>query len=198
MTRSERQAHLSYRAALHGRDGAAVFRAGPAVADLPVRFRRQGRPPRARIADGYICMQPNQDFVRLCREAGAGERAVQGGLKGGLMLAGGLRAASSRLSSWETSRASGTLGDVSTAPARNLGAWTKPNVTWARADLVLRHETQTGNGGRPRSPTSLHGISCFSTQGLGRRWPRFEEPRTRTTGGQDVAGDKSTRGKGLL
>ena len=36
---------LPYRAALHGRDGAAVFGAGPAAADLHVRFRRQGHPP---------------------------------------------------------------------------------------------------------------------------------------------------------
>ena len=35
----------------------------------------------ARIADGYMCVQPNRDFVRLCREAGGGERPVQGGLK---------------------------------------------------------------------------------------------------------------------
>jgi G6PDH family F420-dependent oxidoreductase len=35
----------------------------------------------ARIADGYMCVQPNRDFVRLYREAGGGERTVQGGLK---------------------------------------------------------------------------------------------------------------------
>jgi G6PDH family F420-dependent oxidoreductase len=35
----------------------------------------------ARIADGYMCVQPNADFVRLYREAGGGERPVQGGLK---------------------------------------------------------------------------------------------------------------------
>ena len=35
----------------------------------------------ARIADGYMCVQPNRDFVRLYREAGGGERKVQGGLK---------------------------------------------------------------------------------------------------------------------
>ena len=34
-----------------------------------------------RIADGYICVQPNADFVRLYRESGGGERSVQGGLK---------------------------------------------------------------------------------------------------------------------
>jgi G6PDH family F420-dependent oxidoreductase len=35
----------------------------------------------ARIADGYICVQPNRDFVRIYREAGGGDRPVQGGLK---------------------------------------------------------------------------------------------------------------------
>jgi G6PDH family F420-dependent oxidoreductase len=35
----------------------------------------------ARIADGYMCMQPNRDFVRLYRESGGGDRPVQGGLK---------------------------------------------------------------------------------------------------------------------
>jgi G6PDH family F420-dependent oxidoreductase len=35
----------------------------------------------ARIADGYICVQPNPEFVRLYRESGGGDRPVQGGLK---------------------------------------------------------------------------------------------------------------------
>ena len=35
----------------------------------------------ARIADGYVTVQPNRDFVRLYREAGGGDRPVQGGLK---------------------------------------------------------------------------------------------------------------------
>lgn len=35
----------------------------------------------ARIADGYMCVQPNADFVRLYRESGGGNRPVQGGLK---------------------------------------------------------------------------------------------------------------------
>jgi G6PDH family F420-dependent oxidoreductase len=35
----------------------------------------------ARVADGYISVQPNADFVRLYREAGGGDRTVQGGLK---------------------------------------------------------------------------------------------------------------------
>jgi G6PDH family F420-dependent oxidoreductase len=34
-----------------------------------------------RIGDGYICVQPNADFVRLYRESGGGDRTVQGGLK---------------------------------------------------------------------------------------------------------------------
>jgi G6PDH family F420-dependent oxidoreductase len=33
------------------------------------------------IADGYMCVQPNADFVRLYRESGGGDRLVQGGLK---------------------------------------------------------------------------------------------------------------------
>lgn len=35
----------------------------------------------ARIADGYICVQPNADLVRLYRDSGGGDRPVQGGLK---------------------------------------------------------------------------------------------------------------------
>jgi G6PDH family F420-dependent oxidoreductase len=35
----------------------------------------------ARIADGYVCVPPNADFVRLYRESGGGDRPVQGGLK---------------------------------------------------------------------------------------------------------------------
>ena len=35
----------------------------------------------ARIADGYMSVQPNADFVRLYRESGGGDRPVQGGLK---------------------------------------------------------------------------------------------------------------------
>lgn len=35
----------------------------------------------ARIGDGYVCVQPNADFVRLYRESGGGDRPVQGGLK---------------------------------------------------------------------------------------------------------------------
>ncbi|HEY2579823.1 MAG TPA: LLM class F420-dependent oxidoreductase [Streptosporangiaceae bacterium] len=33
------------------------------------------------IADGYMCVQPNADFVRLYRESGGGQRPVQGGIK---------------------------------------------------------------------------------------------------------------------
>jgi G6PDH family F420-dependent oxidoreductase len=35
----------------------------------------------ARIADGFISVQPNRDFVRLFRDAGGDDRPVQGGLK---------------------------------------------------------------------------------------------------------------------
>jgi G6PDH family F420-dependent oxidoreductase len=35
----------------------------------------------AKIADGYMCVQPNADFVRLYRESGGGDRPVQGGMK---------------------------------------------------------------------------------------------------------------------
>jgi G6PDH family F420-dependent oxidoreductase len=34
-----------------------------------------------RLADGFMCVQPNADFVRLYRESGGGDRPVQGGLK---------------------------------------------------------------------------------------------------------------------
>ncbi|PZS37316.1 MAG: LLM class F420-dependent oxidoreductase [Pseudonocardiales bacterium] len=35
----------------------------------------------ARIADGYVCVPPNADLVRLYRESGGGDRPVQGGFK---------------------------------------------------------------------------------------------------------------------
>jgi G6PDH family F420-dependent oxidoreductase len=35
----------------------------------------------ARVADGYVCVPPNADLVRLYRESGGGDRPVQGGLK---------------------------------------------------------------------------------------------------------------------
>jgi G6PDH family F420-dependent oxidoreductase len=35
----------------------------------------------ARIADGFMSVEPNADFVRLYRESGGGDRTVQGGLK---------------------------------------------------------------------------------------------------------------------
>lgn len=35
----------------------------------------------ARVADGYMCVQPNADFVRLFREAGGGDKPAQGGVK---------------------------------------------------------------------------------------------------------------------
>ena len=34
-----------------------------------------------RIADGFVCVQPNADFVRLFRESGGAGKSVQGGLK---------------------------------------------------------------------------------------------------------------------
>src|SRR5205085_9046533 len=35
----------------------------------------------ARLADGYVCVQPSADLVRLYRESGGGDRPVQGGMK---------------------------------------------------------------------------------------------------------------------
>jgi G6PDH family F420-dependent oxidoreductase len=35
----------------------------------------------ARVADGYICVQPNADFVRQFRERGGGDKPAQGGVK---------------------------------------------------------------------------------------------------------------------
>jgi G6PDH family F420-dependent oxidoreductase len=35
----------------------------------------------AQVADGYMCVQPNAEFVRLFRESGGDNRPVQGGLK---------------------------------------------------------------------------------------------------------------------
>jgi G6PDH family F420-dependent oxidoreductase len=34
-----------------------------------------------RLADGYICVQPSADLVRLYRDSGGGDRTVQGGMK---------------------------------------------------------------------------------------------------------------------
>ena len=45
----------------------------------PASVRRRSSWPR--IADGYMCVQPNADFVRLYRESGGGKRTMQGGLK---------------------------------------------------------------------------------------------------------------------
>jgi G6PDH family F420-dependent oxidoreductase len=36
----------------------------------------------ARIADGYICMGPQADLIKLYRDDGGGDRPVQGGIKG--------------------------------------------------------------------------------------------------------------------
>ena len=35
----------------------------------------------ARIADGYICMGPQADLIKLYRDEGGAERPVQGGIK---------------------------------------------------------------------------------------------------------------------
>jgi G6PDH family F420-dependent oxidoreductase len=56
------------------------------VPDTPPRIFMSGFGEKAirmaaRIADGYVCVQPNADFVRLYRESGGGDRPVQGGLK---------------------------------------------------------------------------------------------------------------------
>jgi G6PDH family F420-dependent oxidoreductase len=56
------------------------------VPDEPPRIYMSGFGDKAiqlaaRIADGYMCVQPNPDFVRLYRESGGGDRPVQGGLK---------------------------------------------------------------------------------------------------------------------
>jgi G6PDH family F420-dependent oxidoreductase len=56
------------------------------VPDTPPRIFMSGFGEKAikmagRIADGFVCVQPNADFVRLYRESGGGGRPVQGGLK---------------------------------------------------------------------------------------------------------------------
>jgi G6PDH family F420-dependent oxidoreductase len=56
------------------------------VPDQPPPIYLSGFGPKAirlagRIADGYVCVQPNADFVRLFRESGGGTKPVQGGLK---------------------------------------------------------------------------------------------------------------------
>jgi G6PDH family F420-dependent oxidoreductase len=55
------------------------------VPDIPPPVYVSGFGPAAvklaaRIGDGYMCVQPNQDFVRLYRESG-GDGPVQGGIK---------------------------------------------------------------------------------------------------------------------
>ncbi len=44
-------------------------------------FGEQAVTLAARVADGYMSVQPSADFVRLYRESGGGDRPVQGGLK---------------------------------------------------------------------------------------------------------------------
>lgn len=54
--------------------------------DRPPPIYISGFGPKAirltgRIGDGYICVQPDPDLVRLYRESGGGDKPVQGGLK---------------------------------------------------------------------------------------------------------------------
>jgi G6PDH family F420-dependent oxidoreductase len=56
------------------------------VPDIPPRVLMSGFGEKAirlagRLADGFICMAPNADFVALYRASGGGDRPVQGGLK---------------------------------------------------------------------------------------------------------------------
>jgi G6PDH family F420-dependent oxidoreductase len=56
------------------------------VPDEPPRIYMSGFGDKAiklaaRVADGYMCVQPNPDFVRLFRDSGGFDRPVQGGLK---------------------------------------------------------------------------------------------------------------------
>jgi G6PDH family F420-dependent oxidoreductase len=45
-------------------------------------FGEQSAKLAARIADGYICMGPQQDLIKLYRDSGGGDLPVQGGIKG--------------------------------------------------------------------------------------------------------------------
>jgi G6PDH family F420-dependent oxidoreductase len=45
-------------------------------------FGEQSAELAARIADGYICIGPEADLVKLFRDQGGGAKPVQGGLKG--------------------------------------------------------------------------------------------------------------------
>lgn len=45
-------------------------------------FGEQSARLAARIADGYICMGPQANLIKLYREEGGGDRPVQGGIKG--------------------------------------------------------------------------------------------------------------------
>src|ERR1700728_2127289 len=45
-------------------------------------FGEQSAELAARIADGYICIGPEADLVKLFRDQGGGSKPVQGGLKG--------------------------------------------------------------------------------------------------------------------
>ena len=53
-----------------------------AIGSVPVRPVPTGLVGlAAQIADGYMSVQPDADFVRLYRESGGGDRPLQGGLK---------------------------------------------------------------------------------------------------------------------
>lgn len=45
-------------------------------------FGEQSARLAARIADGFICMGPRADLIKLYRDEGGGDRPVQGGIKG--------------------------------------------------------------------------------------------------------------------
>ena len=45
-------------------------------------FGEQSARLAARIADGFICMGPQADLIKLYRDEGGGDRPIQGGIKG--------------------------------------------------------------------------------------------------------------------
>ena len=103
----------------------------------------------ARIADGYMCVQPNADFVRLYREAGGGERPVQGGLK----VCWGQDAAQARKTMhrlWPTDAIPGEA-----APAAAAAAALQPG----RGARLRRHDlraVRTRSGRSSRRRARLH------------------------------------------
>ena len=69
----------------------------------------------ARIADGYICMGPQADLVRLYRDSGGGDRPVQGAIKGCWAPdAGKARATMRRL--WSSDYVPGEAGQLLPLP----------------------------------------------------------------------------------